>query len=87
MRAWGARCGDTSARAPLFPPRERLVLGSFVTSIVTSAVKNDAHLKKETAVRTKFGGAHDRCAFAGGLIEGKTLKSRRGPRAQLGDRS
>ena len=40
----------------------------------TSAVKNDAHLKKETTVRTEFGGAHDRGAFAGGLIEGKTLK-------------
>jgi hypothetical protein len=39
-----------------------------------SAVKNNAHLKKETPVRTEFGGAHDRGALACDLIEGKTLK-------------
>src|SRR3981081_3823378 len=74
MRAWGALSRDTTPRAPV-PPPESLVRGSFCHEhCPTSAVKYDAHLKKETTVRTEFGGAHDRGAFAGGLIEGKTLK-------------
>jgi hypothetical protein len=61
-------------RAPLFPPG-KLVRGSFRHIFgKQSAIKNNAHLKKETTIRTEFGGAHDRGAFAGGLVEGKTLK-------------
>jgi hypothetical protein len=71
----GARGVATPAPARPCSPPGKVSSGSFVTSIVTSAVKNDAHLKKETTVRTEFGGAHDCGAFAGGLIEGKTLKS------------
>jgi len=70
----GARGVATQRCAPLFPPGS-LVRGSFrYEHCPTSTVENDAHLKKETTVRTEFGGAHDRGAFAGGLIEGKTLK-------------
>src|ERR1700722_8008718 len=39
-----------------------------------STVRNNAHLKKETTVRTEFGGAHHRGTLAGSFIEGKTFK-------------
>ena len=37
-------------------------------------IRNNAHLEKETTVRTEFGGPDDRNALASGLVEGKTLK-------------
>jgi hypothetical protein len=60
---------------PMWSPESDLMDQPRISNKARSAVKNNAHLKKKTAVRTEFGGADNRDALAGGLIEGKTLQS------------
>jgi hypothetical protein len=47
---------------------------SLVPIFDFSMIRNNAHLEKETTVRTEFGSPYDRNALASGLVEGETLK-------------
>jgi hypothetical protein len=51
----------------------RLDVKSLLLPGQYSSVKNNAHLIKEATIRTKLGDPHDCRAFAGALVESKTL--------------